>query len=115
MRVEAERRLQYTVIMQRLTNPLGRAMPSIALVRMGVGSRTHIKHPDEPGTLCAPRDSAMKRWTANLRPVKGEVVDCYRCLKLAAINTNLRGHPLACGTEGDLVKDAYKEATKKTK
>ena len=85
--------------MRQLSNPLGRRLPLVQLVHMGVGERVHVKHPSpsEAGTLCAPRDTEKKRWTANLRPADGQVVDCYRCLKLMAVNTHLRGSPLDVG------------------
>ena len=93
--------------MRTVLNPLGRRMPNVDLVRMGKGQMVHIKHPEEPGTLCAPRDGMSKKWTANLRPVAGEVATCYRCLKLAAMNQALRGHPLNVGGGEDLLQQAY--------
>jgi hypothetical protein len=90
-------------------NPLGRRTPKAALVRMGRGKMVHVKHPEEPGTLCAPVDGESKRWTANLREVHGEVVTCYRCLKLMAMNESLRGDPLSVGGDPNqrLLRQAF--------
>ena len=90
-------------------NPLGRRTPEATLVRMGKGKMVHVKHPFEPGTLCAPVDGDSKKWTANLREVRGEVATCYRCLKLMAMNEMLRQHPLAVGGDPNrrLLKRAY--------
>lgn len=90
-------------------NPLGRRTPEATLVRMGKGKMVHVKHPTEPGTLCAPVDGETKKWTANLREVRGEVVTCYRCLKLMAMNDKLRGHPMAVGGDPNqmLLRQAF--------
>ena len=95
--------------MNLYSNPLGRRTPQAVLVRMGRGKMVHVKHPKEPGTLCAPVDGESKRWTANLREVQGEVATCYRCLKLMAMNESLRGDPLSVGGDPNqqLLRQAF--------
>lgn len=69
----------------------------------------HVKHPVLPGTLCMPDDGSkdLRKRPSMLIPVDGEVVTCYRCLKLMAINQSLRGHPLDVGGVGNLLEEAY--------
>lgn len=90
-------------------NPLGRRLQDVELVRVGKGNMVHVRHPLLPGTLCMPSDSTkdLRKRPTMLIPVEGEVVTCYRCLKLMAINQSLRGKPTNVGGVDNLLEEAY--------
>jgi hypothetical protein len=88
-----------------LQNPIGKKFNAdVQIVRMPHGTRRHIKHP-HPGTatLCCPHLETKAR-EYSIIPVTDQdvTVDCYRCLKLAAYNQQLRGNPLNVGTASEL-------------
>jgi len=95
--------------MRALLNPLGRHLTDADLVRVGRGQMVHVKHPSAPGTLCMPNEEEkeLRKRPTSLHRVQGEVVTCYRCLKLMAVNQSLRGDPLDVGGVGSLLEEAY--------
>jgi|LauGreDrversion4_2_1035121.scaffolds.fasta_scaffold88025_3 hypothetical protein len=97
--------------MRILINPLGRRLGDADLVRVGKGEMVHVKHPLLPGTLCMPNDDEkeLRKRPTILHRVQGEVVTCYRCLKLMAVNQSLRGDPLDVGGVGGLLEEAYSQ------
>ena len=97
--------------MRVLLNPLGRHLTDVDLVRVGKGQMVHVKHPSAPGTLCMPNEEEkeLRKRLTFLHRVQGEVVTCYRCLKLMAVNQSLRGDPLDVGGVGSLLEDAYSQ------
>jgi len=66
-----------------LENPYGKRVGGgYETVRVGDGGRLHVRGPDS-GPLCM-----QGRRTTDLRASEGRVVDCYRCIKLMAMNAN---------------------------
>jgi hypothetical protein len=66
-----------------LENPYGKRVGGgYDTVRVGDGDRLHVKAPDGL-PLCM-----QGRTVTNLRSSEGRVVDCYRCIKLMAMNSN---------------------------
>lgn len=80
---------------QPLQNPLGKKFsPQVRVVRMKHGDRRHIQNPETGLTLCNPRSTEKRNYTVFPVPDPDATVDCYRCLKLAAMNQERRGSPV---------------------
>lgn len=78
-----------------LSNPIGKKFGrQVSVVRMMHGERRHIQNPNTGLTLCNPRSTEKRTYTVMPVIDPEATVDCYRCIKLAAINQERRGHPL---------------------
>ena len=78
-------------------NPLGTLVPGVLIVRVGIGKMTHILHPKRKMHLCnsgknAGNKKADGKDNRGTKPVEifktdSKYVTCYRCQKLAEMNT----------------------------
>ena len=78
------------------TNPIGvrtTKQRPLDLVKMGKGKMVHIKHPEHPGTLCAPQredreEPYVREFVSGIRPAdaSASVATCYRCIKVNTLN-----------------------------
>lgn len=76
-------------------NPIGKRFDAkVSVVRMQHGNRRHLQNPNTGLTLCNPRSTEKRTYTVIPVADPEATVDCYRCIKLAAMNQERRGHPL---------------------